>query len=107
MDIFNAIFAEYVAIYEHLAKKKGLPVVSGRLLVDRATVETMMNRNQYLPATEKWRVYKQLHLIEAGGKNATRSVYDPESKKTVRKIVFSAATYRTIKALMEEYEGSI
>jgi len=98
MMVHTMILKEFVAIYKHLSKD--ISVEKGRLMVDRKRLEILLDQHNYLPAHEKLRIYKQLNFILSEGGGLTKTVYDKETGKTKRKIIFLQDTYKTVEYLL-------
>lgn len=93
---------EYVALMDALIKKR--PVKSGVILIDRKELTKALDKNKYLPSFEKLRIYKQFNLLVATGDGISRVIYDPEQKKSVRRIALNVESYKRLKKLLS-FEG--
>lgn len=100
--LLDYIVAEYIALMGALTRKH--PIKSGLVLISRGELVKALDKNKYLPAAEKLRIYKQLNMLVATGEGVSRVVYDPEQKKAVRKIALNAETYEKLKKLLS-FEG--
>lgn len=98
--LLDYIVAEYVALMDVLTQKR--PVKSGTVLIDRKELTRAFDKNKYLPAAEKLRIYKQFNLLIATGEGVSRVIYDPAQKKSVRKIALNVGTYEKLKKLIEK-----
>lgn len=98
--LLDYIVTEYVALMDVLTQKR--PVKSGVVLIDRKELTRALDKNKYLPSAEKLRIYKQFNMLLATGEGVSRVLYDPEKKKTVRKIALNIGTYERMKKLIEK-----
>lgn len=98
--LLDYIVAEYVAFMDVLTQKR--PVKSGVVLIDRKELTRALDKNKYLPSDERLRIYKQFNMLLASGEGVSRVIYDPEQKKSVRKIALNVGTYEKMKRLMEK-----
>ncbi len=68
------LIKEYVAICDYL-KRNQVKQKRGCYIVDRAELETMLDRNKYLPAKDKLKSWKKLNWIQTDEERLTKRFY--------------------------------
>lgn len=100
--LLDLILTEYIALMGALTKKYSES--SKVILLDRKELTKALDKNKYLPSTEKLRIYKQFNMLTATGEGISKVIYDKEQKKTIRKIALNVETYKKFKDLVKEFE---
>ncbi len=89
---------EYMAICEYL-KKSGGKVSKGYFIITRSELETLLDKNKYLPGLEKLKYWKALNWIDADEDQTTKKVcVDGVRKRCVK---LNIKVYETMKNLYE------
>lgn len=100
--LLDLILAEYIALMDVLTKKYSES--SREILLDRKDLAKALDKNKYLPSSEKLRIYKRFNMLTATGEGISKVIYDKEQKKTVRKIALNVETYKKFKELVKDFE---
>jgi len=99
MNYLDLIIKEYISIVEIL--QNDYSVENNRIVIEREVFKEYLEKYAYMTFSAKTKMYKALNLIIHDSNNYTMPYKDPESKKTVRKVIINYSTYETVKALYE------
>lgn len=99
IKLINLIVKEYFAIVEYVTKK--IPATDNKIVINSSAFYALLDKNLYIKRNEKLEIYKTLNFIICNSNGLTSVVYDKETKKTSRKIIFDYMTYKTLKSLYE------
>lgn len=90
------IIKEFVAICVYLEKLQE-ERKADFLIVDREKLEQLLDKNRYLPAPEKLKIWKTLHWIDADEGHMTRRIRI--NGKHVRKVKICREIYQELQRL--------
>lgn len=89
---------EFMAICSYL---EGIDTTcrKGYLIINRETLEKLLNKNAYETANNKLKTWKALHWINAEDRRLTRRVYDKDSNELHPYVWIDTKVYQTLKQL--------
>ena len=94
MNLLFLMIKEYISIVEQL--RSLYPLENGRLIVERESFKTILEKYAFASFAQKIKVYKDLNLIIYDNNNYTMPYKDKSLKKTVRKVIINYKTYETM-----------
>lgn len=94
---------EFIAICDYLIKKN-TRTHKGYLLIDKAAVSELLDRNQYETAPNKLKYWKLLGWIDAEDKRLTKRIYDADSGKYAPYVKIDIRRYECMKQLNREFK---
>lgn len=95
MTLFDMLIKEYISIVDALSD--AIPVENGRIIIEREYFKGLLEKYKYMSFKDKTAVYKNLNFIIHDKNNYTMPYREPESKKTVRKVIINYQAYETVK----------
>lgn len=93
------LIKEYVAIAGYLLSD-GREVRKGNIIVTKDEVQSLMSKNNYLPAREKLKVWKSLGWIDTEENRVTKRIHIKESGGYVPCVLIRVNVYETLKLYM-------
>mgnify|MGYP004507812153 CR=1 FL=1 len=97
--MLSIIIKEFVAVCGYLEKMQD-GQRTDFLIIDREKLEQLLDRNRYLPAQEKLKIWKTLHWIDTDQGHLTRRIL--VNGKYVRKVKICGEIYREIQRLIDK-----
>lgn len=91
------VIREFIAVCEYL-EKTGKKKVKGYLVISRDELEGLLNKNRYLTALEKLKLWKSMNWIDADENQTTKKVcLDGVRRRCVK---LDTGVYQTMKELL-------
>lgn len=96
--MLEALAKEYTAVCAHLVKTD-CRQKRNYLIVEKAALEAMLDRNKYETASNKLKLWKRLHWIDADEDRLTKRVYDKEKGGYASCVKLNLGVYDALKSL--------
>lgn len=91
---------EFIAVCEHLKSSDKARVHKGFLIIRKADLEPLLDKNLYDTANNKLKIWKSLHWIETEDKKRiTKKVWNPDQKQYERSVFVVLEVHEALKQL--------
>jgi len=90
---------EFFAVAEFL--EGNYSVADDKIIINSNVFYKLLDKNLYIKRKEKLDFYRSMNLIICNSNGYTSVIYDKETKKAKRKIIFNYGLYKTLKKLSD------